>query len=103
MLDDEIRHVEKRISKIRNVIPVLKNVIDKANRSLDIIIKAESISNTQILAGERIDRGKLQGMHITCNNIINEASKLIEACYHEISSLTDHLNYLIDLRNSEEY
>ena len=100
MIDENIRMLNQKIGRIRIAQQKLQKVVGVAETTLALIKSTEKITETQILAGESIDRGKIEEMRVTCDTIKLDAEKTIESCQHAISTLTEQVNYLIELRNS---
>ena len=99
MIDEEIRRLNEKIANIRIAKESLQTLLDQANATLETINPIKQITDTQMLANETIDRGKMENMKTTCNNIATEASNAIESCNTAITSLTERINELVAARD----
>ena len=99
MIDEEIRRLNEKIANIRIANESLQTLLDQANATLETINPIKQITDTQMLANETIDRGKMENMKTTCNNIATEASNAIESCNTAITSLTERINELVAARD----
>lgn len=90
-----IASLNARIEKIQAAISKLQNAISMANNALSTISSVESVTSTQFLAGEVIDRGKVQEMRSTCETIISDASQTIESCNAAIAKINEAISQAI--------
>lgn len=99
MIDDEILRLNEKIANIRTAKESLQTLLNQANATLETINPIKQITDTQMLANETIDRGKMENMETTCNNIVTEASNTIVSCDNAITSLTNRISELVAARN----
>lgn len=100
MIDEEIFKLRQKIANIEKAKESLNTLYDKASETLKTIKPIKDITDTQLLANDTIDRGKMEYIESVCNNIIAESSKEMTICRGNISSIQERINILEERRRA---
>ena len=95
----EIFILEGKIKELQEAIRRLNEVISAANKTETSMNKVKAYTETLFLAGQTIDRGKMEEMISLCETIIYDANNSISECN---SKITNYTNTVREYRRLQE-